>query len=131
MKTTLKLPGSPNQRAGGVLAVGNFALTVVLLQKFAEMAAAHIPHWEIIDYANSSKIDAPSGTVRELCHRLGSIRESTLDVPIEDTQGVQATRGARLNGSQVHAIRLPGHVIGAEVIADRLMFRRSALSFQL
>ena len=100
----------------GVLAVGNFALTVVLLQKFAEIAAAHIPHWEIIDYAHSGKIDAPSGTVRELSHRLGRIRESTLDVPIEETQGVPATRGARLNGSQVHAIRLPGHVIGVEVI---------------
>jgi 4-hydroxy-tetrahydrodipicolinate reductase len=33
----------------GVLAAGNFALTAVLLQKFAEMAAKYIPHWEIID----------------------------------------------------------------------------------
>ena len=32
----------------GVLAVGNFALTAVLLQKFSEMAAKYIPHWEII-----------------------------------------------------------------------------------
>jgi 4-hydroxy-tetrahydrodipicolinate reductase len=105
------------QSAGrGVLAVGNFALTVVLLQKFAEIAAAHIPHWEIIDYAHSGKIDAPSGTVRELSHRLGRIRASTLDVPIAETRGERAARGARLNGSQVHAIRLPGHVIGAEVI---------------
>jgi dihydrodipicolinate reductase len=31
-----------------VLAVGNFALTVVLLQKFSEMAARLIPQWEII-----------------------------------------------------------------------------------
>src|SRR5687768_2771031 len=30
----------------GVLAVGNFALTAVLLQKFAELAAKYIPHWE-------------------------------------------------------------------------------------
>jgi 4-hydroxy-tetrahydrodipicolinate reductase len=73
-------------------------------------------HWEIIDYAHSSKIDAPSGTVRELSHRLGRVRESTLDVPIGETQGAQATRGARLNGSRVRAIRLPGHVIGAGVI---------------
>jgi hypothetical protein len=29
-----------------IWAVGNFALTVVLLQKFAEMAARHIPQWE-------------------------------------------------------------------------------------
>ncbi len=79
-------------------------------------AAAHIPQWEIIDYAHSGKIDAPSGTVRELSQRLGQVRESVLDVAIEKPQGVQETRGARLNGSRVHAIRLPGHVIGAEVI---------------
>jgi 4-hydroxy-tetrahydrodipicolinate reductase len=32
----------------GVLAVGNFALTVVLLQKFAEMAARHIAQWALL-----------------------------------------------------------------------------------
>ena len=37
------------ERGRAVLAVGNFALTVVLLQKFAEMAARVIPQWEIID----------------------------------------------------------------------------------
>ena len=52
----------------GVLAAGNFALTAVLLQKFAEMAARYISHWEIIDYAHSGKKDAPSGTARELAH---------------------------------------------------------------
>jgi 4-hydroxy-tetrahydrodipicolinate reductase len=50
----------------GVLACGNFALTVVLLQKFAEAAARHIPQWEIIDYAHDDKVDAPSGTAREV-----------------------------------------------------------------
>ena len=54
----------------GVLACGNFALTVVLLQKFAEAAARLIPQWEIIDYAHDDKIDAPSGTARELAFRL-------------------------------------------------------------
>lgn len=100
----------------GVLAAGNFALTVVLLQKFAEMAARHIPHWEIVDYAHSTKVDAPSGTARELAYRLGRVREATLDVPLEEVQGETQTRGARLNGVQVHAIRLPGYVISAEVI---------------
>ena len=103
-------------RGLGVLAVGNFALTVVLLLKFAEMAAKHIPHWEIVDYAHAAKVDAPSGTARELSYRLGRVRESALDVSIEDVQGSREARGARLNGSQVHAIRLPGYVISAEVI---------------
>ena len=43
------------ERARGVLACGNFALTVVLLQKFAELAARYIPSWEIIDYAYEGK----------------------------------------------------------------------------
>lgn len=100
----------------GVLAVGNFALTVVLLQKFAEMAAKYIPQWEIIDYASDAKKDAPSGTVRELASRLSRIRESELTVPLNETQGVVETRGARMAGSQVHSLRLPGFVISAEVI---------------
>ncbi len=99
-----------------VLAVGNFALTVVLLQKFAEMAARYIPQWEIVDYASDRKKDAPSGTVRELAHRLSAVRPSELTVPLEQTQGEVGTRGARMNGSQVHAIRLPGFTIAAEVI---------------
>ena len=100
----------------GVLAVGNFALTVVLLQKFAEIAARYIPQWEIIDYAHDDKQDAPSGTARELAARLSAIRESELTVPLEATQGLVETRGARLAGSQVHSIRLPGYTISAEII---------------
>jgi 4-hydroxy-tetrahydrodipicolinate reductase len=49
-------------RRRGVLACGNFALTAVLLQRFAQMAAKLIPQWEIIDYAHDDKKDAPSGT---------------------------------------------------------------------
>ena len=104
------------QHQRGVLAVGNFALTVVLLQKFAEMAAKLIPQWEIIDYAHDHKKDAPSGTVRELAARLSRIRPSELTVPLDQTQGIVETRGARLAGSQVHSIRLPGYTISAEII---------------
>jgi len=100
----------------GVLAVGNFALTVVLMQKFAEIAARYIPHWEIIDYAHSAKIDAPSGTALELANRLSAVRESQLDVPLEKMRGPRESRGARLDGSQVHSVRLPGYAISLDVI---------------
>jgi len=100
----------------GVLAVGNFALTVVLLQKFAEMAAKHIPHWEIIDDAHSGKKDVPSGTARELANRLSKTQESKLDVPMDEIDGPKETRGARLQGTQVHSIRLPGYVISIDAI---------------
>jgi len=100
----------------GVLAVGNFALTVVLLQKFAELAARYIPHWEIIDYAHEDKRDAPSGTARELANRLSKIREAKLDVPLDKVDGLRESRGARLQGTQVHSVRLPGYVISIDAI---------------
>lgn len=100
----------------GVLAVGNFALTVVLLQKFAEMAAKYIPHWEIIDYAHSAKKDAPSGTALELANRLSNIQDSQLDVPLDAIEGPIESRGVRLHGSQVHSIRLPGYIISIDAI---------------
>jgi 4-hydroxy-tetrahydrodipicolinate reductase len=100
----------------GVLAVGNFALTVVLLQKFAEMAAKYIPHWEIIDYAHAEKRDVPSGTARELANRLAQVREAALEVPLGEVVGPAATRGARLQGTQVHSVRLPGYVIAVDAI---------------
>jgi 4-hydroxy-tetrahydrodipicolinate reductase len=103
-------------RQRGVLACGNFALTVVLLQRFAEMAAKLIPQWEIIDYAHDDKVDAPSGTARELASRLSKVRAPVPTVPIDQTVGPRETRGATVSGSQVHSIRLPGFVISAEVI---------------
>jgi 4-hydroxy-tetrahydrodipicolinate reductase len=100
----------------GVLACGNFALTVVLLQRFAEMAARVIPQWEIIDFAHDDKVDAPSGTARELATRLGAVRPPAVTVPIGNTVGPREARGATLANSQVHSIRLPSFVISAEVI---------------
>jgi 4-hydroxy-tetrahydrodipicolinate reductase len=100
----------------GVLAVGNFAITAVLLQKFAEMAAKYISHWEIIDYAHSDKKDAPSGTARELANRLSKIRESQLDVSLDSIVGSKESRGVRLNGSQIHSVRLPGYIISLDAI---------------
>src|SRR6218665_1652391 len=94
-----------------VLAVGNFAITVVLLQKFAEIAAKYIPDFEIIDYAHERKIDAPSGTVRELAHRLSKVRTPNVHVPDDKIIGDAATRGANMDGVRVHSLRLPGHVI--------------------
>lgn len=100
----------------GVLACGNFALTVVLLQKFAEAAAKLIPQWEIFDYAHDAKVDAPSGTVRELAARLAKVRMPEARVPLDETVGPREARGATISGSQVHSVRLPGYVISAEIV---------------
>lgn len=99
-----------------VLAVGNFAITVVLLQKFAEIAAKYIPNYEIIDYAHELKIDTPSGTVRELAHRLAQVQKPTVYIPTDQLIGEKETRGAEMEGVHVHSVRLPGHVIAVETI---------------
>lgn len=104
------------QKELGVLACGNFALTVVLLQKFAEAAAKLIPQWEIFDYAHDAKIDAPSGTARELATRLSKVRSAELTVPLDETIGLTEARGATVSGTQVHSVRLPGYVLSAEVV---------------
>ncbi len=111
-----EIGAAAEQHRRGVLAVGNFALTVVLLQKFAEIAAKYIPQWEIVDYASDAKKDTPSGTVRELAFRLSQIRESELTVPLEENQGIVETRGARVHGSQIHSVRLPGYSISVEIL---------------
>jgi len=100
----------------GVLAAGNFALTAVLLMKCAELAARLIPQWEIVDYAHDDKIDAPSGTARELAERLSKVRQPDRTVPIDQTIGVRESRGATVSGSQIHSVRLPGYVISAEIV---------------
>jgi len=100
----------------GVLACGNFALTVVLLQRFAEAAAKLIPQWEIVEYAHDDKRDAPSGTARELAARLSRVRHPEPTVPVDQSVGPREARGATLSGTQVHSVRLPGYVISAEII---------------
>jgi len=114
----------------GVIAAGNFAITAVLLQRFACEAAKYLSHWEIIDYASDAKQDAPSGTTRELAFRLSEVRKPELTHPIEETIGERETRGATLNGIQIHSIRLPSYVISVETIFgandERLTIRHDA-----
>jgi 4-hydroxy-tetrahydrodipicolinate reductase len=114
----------------GVIAAGNFAITAVLLQRFACEAAEYLSHWEIIDYASDAKQDAPSGTTRELAFRLSEIRKPEVTHPIEETIGARESRGTTLNGVQIHSIRLPGYVIGVEAIfgakEERLTIRHDA-----
>ena len=99
----------------GVIAVGNFAISAALLQRFAVEAAKHFPTWEIIDSAYAGKMDAPSGTARELAWRMSEVRTPSLEVPIDETVGQKDARGADTNGSRVHSLRLPGYTIGVEV----------------
>jgi 4-hydroxy-tetrahydrodipicolinate reductase len=114
----------------GVIAAGNFAMTAGLLQRFACEAAKYLTHWEILDYASATKIDAPSGTTRELAFRLSQVRKPEAPYPIEETIGIKGTRGAPLNDSQIHSIRLPSYTLAVEILFgkndERLIIRHEA-----
>lgn len=118
------------ERGLGVIAAGNFSLTAALAKHFALFAAKHLPSWEIIDYAHAEKPDAPSGTARELAEALGEVARNELAVPVEQTHGERAARGASIAGTQVHSLRLPGIVLAFEtnfgLPDERLTIRHDA-----
>ncbi|HLW75082.1 MAG TPA: 4-hydroxy-tetrahydrodipicolinate reductase [Gammaproteobacteria bacterium] len=128
-----KIDAWATRRGVGVFAAGNFSLTAALLQHFAVLAAAAMPHWEILDYAADSKPDAPSGTARELAYQLGQVMKPVWQVPVEATQGLKESRGASLNGSQMHSIRLPGYYSAVQAVfgspGERLELRHESTSY--
>jgi 4-hydroxy-tetrahydrodipicolinate reductase len=69
----------------------NFALGAVLMMRFAQEAAAHMPRAEIVELHNEAKLDAPSGTAKATAALLG-------ETPA------------------IHSVRLPGLVAHQEVL---------------
>jgi len=118
------------ERQLGVIAAGNFSITAALAKHFSLLAARYLPSWEIIDYAGAAKIDAPSGTTRELAEELATVSPNQLEVDLERTHGPREARGATIDGTQVHSIRLPSYVIAFEAIFglpdERLTIRHDA-----
>ena len=125
-----KIDQAATERGLGVIAAGNFSITAALAKRFALMAARYVPSWELIDYAHGDKADAPSGTVRELAEEIGRIAQPHVEMPAEEIHGDAATRGATIEGTQVHSLRLPGYVIAFEAIFglpdERLTIRHDA-----
>ncbi|HLI94913.1 MAG TPA: 4-hydroxy-tetrahydrodipicolinate reductase [Candidatus Baltobacteraceae bacterium] len=100
----------------GVVAAGNFSITAALAKHCSLIAAKYLPAWEIIDYADAAKVDAPSGSARELAEALAQVRKSAKAVAVADTVGAKDARGADIAGTQVHSLRLPSFVISFETI---------------
>ena len=114
-------------RSVGVIAAGNFSVMAAVLRRAASMAAKHLDHWEIIDYASDTKPDVPSGTSRELAETLAQVREPTVTVALADLHGPVEARGAEVAGVRIHSVRLPSFVVTTEVVfggpGERLVMR--------
>jgi 4-hydroxy-tetrahydrodipicolinate reductase len=114
-------------RGVGVIAAGNFSVMAAVLRRAATIAARHLGHWEIIDYASDTKPDVPSGTARELAETLGQVRQPGGAVPLAELEGPVEARGAEIGGARVHSVRLPSFVVSTEVVfggpGERLIMR--------
>jgi 4-hydroxy-tetrahydrodipicolinate reductase len=117
----------------GVFAAGNFSITSALMMHFSQIAAKLIPHWELFDYAPDTKPDAPSGTTRELAYLLGNIGQPKYTILPENVHGDPKSRGATLNRTQVHSVRVPGYYSSSEAVfglpGERLSIRHDSISY--
>lgn len=117
--------------AGNVLVVPNFAVGAVLLQRFAEQAARHMPNVEVVELHHDGKVDAPSGTALATADRVAGARRAAPDVVGGDEEHPGA-RGFVHRGVPVHAVRLPGLVAHQEVLlggtGELLTIRHDSLS---
>ncbi len=107
---------------GHCLLAPNFAISAVLMMRFAELAAPYFDTAEIIEYHHDHKIDAPSGTAVATADRMAAARG---DVPwgvdpteIEVYPGVRG--GVGPTGIHLHAVRMHGMIAHQEVIMGAL-----------
>ncbi len=114
----------------GVIAAGNFSIMAAVLQRAATLAAEHLDHWEIVDYASAGKPDVPSGTSRELAETLAQVRSPASALPLAQLHGPLEARGTEVGGTQIHSVRLPSFVVTTEVVfggkGERLIMRHDA-----
>jgi 4-hydroxy-tetrahydrodipicolinate reductase len=95
----------------------NFAISAVLMMRFAEMAAPFFDTAEIIELHHDRKIDAPSGTAVTTAERMGAARDGNFDPDLTTDIVYEGARGGKAAaGIRVHSVRMRGMVAHQEVI---------------
>jgi 4-hydroxy-tetrahydrodipicolinate reductase len=95
----------------------NFAISAVLMMRFAEMAAPFFDTAEIIELHHDRKVDAPSGTAVKTAERMAEARGSDFDPdPTTDVVLPGARGGTGPGAIKVHSVRMRGMVAHQEVI---------------
>ena len=111
-ETAFASDGGPN-----CVIAPNFAISAVLMMRFAEMAAPFFDTAEIIELHHDRKIDAPSGTAVKTAERMAEARGGAFDPdPTTDVVYEGARGGEGPNGIRVHSVRMRGMVAHQEVI---------------
>jgi 4-hydroxy-tetrahydrodipicolinate reductase len=104
------------QSEANAVIVPNFAISAVLMMRFAELAAPYFDAVEIIELHHDEKIDAPSGTAIATAERVAAASEDWAPDPTTKTvlEGVRGGAGAA--GIPIHSVRLRGLVAHQEVL---------------
>jgi len=94
----------------------NFALSAVLMMRFAELAAPLFDSAEVIELHHDAKIDAPSGTAMMTAERMAAASGEWNPDPTRAELLPGARGGQGPAGIRVHSVRLAGLVAHQEVI---------------
>lgn len=95
----------------------NFAISAVLMMRFAEMAAPWFDTAEVIELHHTRKIDAPSGTAVKTIERMADARDRDfLPDPTQHEVYPGARGGVGPRGIRAHSVRMQGMVAHQEVI---------------
>lgn len=98
------------------LIASNFAISAVLMMRFAEMAAPYFDTAEIIELHHDRKIDAPSGTAVTTATRMAAASAEWAVDPTQHELYEGARGGVGPAGIRVHSVRMRGMVAHQEVI---------------
>jgi 4-hydroxy-tetrahydrodipicolinate reductase len=101
----------------GFLLAPNFALGVILMQRFAREAVKVFPDVEILELHHEQKQDAPSGTALATARQIAAAAKAPLNAARpEQRQLRQGARGGSEAGIPIHSVRLPGLLAHQEVL---------------
>ena len=105
-----------SNEAANCIVAPNFAVSAVLMMRFAELAAPHFPSAEIIEFHHDKKIDAPSGTALATMRRMEAASQDWNADPTQSVALPGVRGGSGEHGVKVHAVRAEGLVAHQEVI---------------
>ena len=119
------------ERVGAFLAP-NFSIGAILMMQFAQEAAKHFPHVDIIELHHDQKLDAPSGTAIKTAEVILGVREPMVQGHPNEYEKCPGARGADIGGIHIHSVRLPGLIAHQEVLfgglGQALTIRHDAFS---
>ena len=96
-------------RKQSVFIAPNFAISAVLADYFAKVAAPYFESAEVIELHHPNKVDAPSGTAFHTAQGIAAARKAAGLGPVPDaTETDGGSRGQGVDGIHVHAVRLRG-----------------------